>query len=112
MFYSKSTGGFYTADIHGDNIPSDAVEITAEQHRALIEGQSSGKIIAADKNGFPMLQERPAPSAAELAAQQKAEASAYLASTDWYVTRKAETGADIPADVSTQRAAARVLLSQ
>ena len=31
----------------------------------------------------------------------------YLASTDWYVTRKAETGVEIPANVITKRAAAR-----
>ena len=32
MFYSKSTGGFYDAEIHGNNIPSDAVEITKEKY--------------------------------------------------------------------------------
>jgi len=32
---------------------------------------------------------------------------AYLASTDWYVTRQAETGADIPQDILTARAEAR-----
>ena len=31
----------------------------------------------------------------------------YLASTDWYVTRHAETGVAVPADVTTARAAAR-----
>lgn len=35
------------------------------------------------------------------------EALAYLASTDWMVTRYAETGTAIPADVLTARAAAR-----
>lgn len=55
MFYSKSTGGFYTTEIHGDNIPADVVEITAEQHVALTEGQNSGKVITSDENGFPIL---------------------------------------------------------
>jgi hypothetical protein len=31
----------------------------------------------------------------------------YLASTDWYITRQAETGAEVPADVLTKRAEAR-----
>jgi len=31
----------------------------------------------------------------------------YLASTDWYVTRQAETGVEVPADVATKRAEAR-----
>lgn len=59
MLYSKSTGGFYSRDINGDNIPEDAVEITAEQHAALLEGQSQGKIISADENGHPILIDPP-----------------------------------------------------
>ena len=31
----------------------------------------------------------------------------YLASTDWYITRQAETGTETPADVLTKRAEAR-----
>ena len=40
-------------------------------------------------------------------AQTKTTAGSLLASTDWYVTRKAETGAEIPADVLTYREAVR-----
>lgn len=32
---------------------------------------------------------------------------AYLASTDWYITRHAETGEAIPGDITTNRASAR-----
>ena len=60
MFYSKSTGGFYTREIHGDNIPTDAVEITEAEHAALLEGQAQGKRIVADENGYPVLQDPPA----------------------------------------------------
>lgn len=59
MFYSKSTGGFYATAIHGDNIPTDVVEITVEEHQALIEGQSQGKRIVPDADGVPVLQEPP-----------------------------------------------------
>lgn len=79
MYYSKSTGGFYSTDIHtqlfiervtadedGETLdrwvepdPSgpiaDAVEITAEEYHALIEGQSRGKRITADSEGRPIL---------------------------------------------------------
>lgn len=61
MYYSQSTGGFYDTAIHGNNIPADAVEITSEQHKALIEGQSTGKVIAANDDGFPILQDPPPP---------------------------------------------------
>lgn len=61
MYYSKSTNGFYTREIHGDTIPADAVEITNAEHAALIEGQSQGKCIVADANGRPTLQDQPPP---------------------------------------------------
>jgi hypothetical protein len=38
---------------------------------------------------------------------RKKIAGSLLASSDWYVTRKAETGAEIPAAVATYRAAVR-----
>ena len=41
------------------------------------------------------------------AKEQKTTAGQMLSNTDWYVTRKAETGVDVPADVSTYRAAVR-----
>lgn len=59
MYYSAQTGGFYTTQIHGDNIPVDAVKVTPEQHEALISGQSLGKVIAPDENGYPVLQNPP-----------------------------------------------------
>ena len=55
MFYSKSTGGFYSAEIHGENIPSDAVEITKEKYAELITGQTQGQQIVGDKSGHPVL---------------------------------------------------------
>lgn len=69
MFYSKSTGGFYTYEIHGDSIPYDAVEITEAEHAALLEGQSQGKRIVADENGRPILQDPPPPTAEQIIAQ-------------------------------------------
>jgi hypothetical protein len=49
--------------------------------------------------------------AAERAAQERdaarAEALAYLAETDWFVTRLAETGKPVPDDVAARRATAR-----
>lgn len=77
MFYSKSTGGFYDTAIHGDNIPADAVEITNDLHAALLEGQSQGKIIVADENGFPVLADPPEPSYDEELARKTAEELAW-----------------------------------
>lgn len=54
IYYAKSTGGFYDTAINGDNIPADAVDITADQHQALLSAQSNGKVITADANGNPI----------------------------------------------------------
>lgn len=61
MFYSKSTGGFYTTEIHGEAIPADAIEVTDAEHAALMHGQTLGQMIGADKNGNPVLVDPPAP---------------------------------------------------
>ena len=70
MFYSESTGGFYAAAIHGDNIPSDAVEIAAEEHAALLAGQSAGRRIIADEKGFPILVDPAPPSESDIVIKQ------------------------------------------
>lgn len=107
MHYSPSHNSFYLPEIHGSAIPADTVEITREQHAALLEGQSQGKVIAADSKGHPVLQDPPNPTPEQLQEQAKAEARAYLASTDWYVVRQTETGEKIPAEVTKKRQAAR-----
>lgn len=53
MFYSKSTGGFYSREIH-TTMPNDVVEITTEQHQELINAQSQGKVITGDADGYPI----------------------------------------------------------
>lgn len=58
MFFSAKKMGFYTSEIHGENMPDDVVEITDEEHTELLEGQSLGKVIAADKDGRPFLQDQ------------------------------------------------------
>lgn len=112
MFYSKSTNGFYATEIHGDAIPSDAVEITTEEHQALLSGQSEGQVISSDASGKPMLTPPAAPTEADLKRLATSEAQNYLFTTDWYVIRKSETGEAIPKDVTDKRAAARITISK
>jgi hypothetical protein len=52
--YSPSTGGFYKPEIHGKNIPPDAVDISDEVHQSLMEQQSEGKVIEPDSEGNPV----------------------------------------------------------
>lgn len=65
MRYSKSTKGFYDVSVHGPNIPPDAVEITAEEHSALLAAQSAGKRIEPDADGYPVAVDLPPPTLTE-----------------------------------------------
>lgn len=51
-FYSDQTGF----------VPAIAVEISDEQYNAAMEGQSQGKVIQADKNGYPIVVDPPKPT--------------------------------------------------
>lgn len=66
LYYSQSTSGFYSKDINGDNIPQDAVELSEEEYRALLEGQSKGKRIVSDLNGLPSLADSPLPTESQV----------------------------------------------
>jgi len=57
-YYSPSTGGFYLDDFN-KIIPEDAIEITKEYWQSLLEGQSAGKQISKDENGYPILIDPP-----------------------------------------------------
>lgn len=66
MYFSPSTNGFYTDEIHGRNIPEDAVKITYDEHAALLDGQSSGKVIVAGAGGRPILADQPKATASNV----------------------------------------------
>lgn len=80
MFYSKSTGGFYAHEVHGKNMPADVVEITKQEHAALLEGQFLWKVIGADSAGRPVLQE---PLFQQLAEIERDWRDAALAACQW-----------------------------
>lgn len=88
--YSKSTNGFYVQDIHGGNIPDDAVDVSDEVHAEIIKGQSEGKVITADGNGYPILVDPPAPTQDQLSAQARSDRDTKLAATNWLVERHRE----------------------
>jgi hypothetical protein len=69
MFYSPSTRGFYSTELHGNNIPADVVEITDAEHAALLEGQSQGKMIVPGADGKPIPQDPPKPALADYKSQ-------------------------------------------
>ncbi|WP_146043817.1 phage tail protein [Pseudomonas sp. GW531-T4] len=88
MYYSESAGGFYDGEIHGGNIPADAVELSKAEYDGLMSGQYSGLEIYFDKkSGKPALRVRPAPSREELAVSEKVWRTDALLKTDGVVAR-------------------------
>ena len=72
---------------------------------------------AVDENGDAVLDEDGVQAInyglkTEWTRKQKEIAGSLLAQSDWYVTRKAEAGTEIPADVSTYRTAVRAVSGQ
>ncbi|MCG9124289.1 DUF4376 domain-containing protein [Laribacter hongkongensis] len=65
LYFSQITGGFYDSAFH-TNIPADAVEISADEHAALLAGQSAGQRIVPDADGFPVLADPPPPTLTNL----------------------------------------------
>jgi hypothetical protein len=59
-YYSKSTNGFYVDEVHGTDIPKDAVKITEKQHSDLMAGQQGNKVIGSNAKGQPILVDPPA----------------------------------------------------
>lgn len=49
IYYSPETKGFYSDEMHGDQVPKDAFEITEEKHKELLENQGKGLQIHYDK---------------------------------------------------------------
>lgn len=78
-------------------IPVDAVEVTGQEHAALLAGQSSGRMISADAQGRPSLQDRPPMS---FALAKAAEFTTFRADREQFLNRLAGIG--LAAQVSGQ----------
>ena len=107
MFYSKSTGGFYSAEIHGDAIPADAVEITDAEHIALLAGQSAGQRIEADEHGHPVLRDVPVQAGEQMADAARTRRDVLITATDYLLMPDYPISAEQLAEVRAYRQALR-----
>lgn len=103
LFTNGVLSARYDSDIN-PVIPAEAIEVSDELFFQTID-ETDGIWSLVDGNIVKL--PFPEPTAEQLQAKTNAESRAYLASTDWYVTRFAETGVAIPADVLAARQAAR-----
>lgn len=92
-FFSAETGGFYSREIHGADIPADVVEITAEQHAELLAGQAAGLVISADTEGRPILIDHPPMTEEQIRVAEIAQDKKYLSDTDYIVLKIFEASA-------------------
>ncbi|MCI1897155.1 MAG: tail fiber assembly protein [Enterobacter sp.] len=84
-YFSKSELGFYCDEVN-KAIPTDAVEISEDVYFSLLEGQSAGKVIAADKAGNPVLVEPTEPTVEELMARAEETRSMLMKEANARVT--------------------------
>jgi len=68
-------------------IPKGARLIEVDQYQALLDGQSVGKVIAADADGYPMLTDPPPPTVEQLAELERKWRDGELLATDQMVSR-------------------------
>jgi hypothetical protein len=91
IFFSPSTCGAYTLDIHGEDIPGDVVEVALSDWRALLnELSSNSKKMGARADGYPILIDPPPPTPDVLAATERQWRDRALGSVEWLVTRHRE----------------------
>lgn len=80
--FSPSKNGFFLVELHGEAVPSDAIDLTAQEHAELLAGQAQGKRIVVGADGRPELADPVLLSPAQLAAKRMAEIKAGLSQID------------------------------
>ncbi len=107
-FYSRSKRSFFHPDTNPE-IPPDAVAVTDDQHRELMEGQAAGLQIEPDEAGKPRLVPFE-PTAEELKTALLSAARAALNASDVVVLRAFEAGTAVPEAWVAYRAQLRDVL--
>lgn len=79
-YYSPSQAGFFDAD---QPRPSDAVPVTPQRFRQLMDDQAAGHIITSNARGQPITTPPPPPSAATVLARLRKERDRRLAASDF-----------------------------
>ena len=87
IFYSPSTGAFYDDAFWDAPLPDDAAEVSAEDHAALMEASSLGKIIQPDANGAPVAVEAPEPPFETLAQRARRRRDGEIEALRWMIDR-------------------------
>lgn len=111
IYYSKSTSGFYDTDFSSYTLPSDVVEITKDEHDALLLAQSNGQEIVAGSDGKPITQDH-VQTDAEKQAALVSSARVALNKSDTVVIRCYSAGVAVPAVWQTYRSSLRAIYNR
>lgn len=82
IYWSSETGGFYDSRIN-KVLPDGAVEISVEYREQLIKGMQERRVVVANAEGYPILEDPQPPSAEELAAVERAWRDTELQRVNW-----------------------------
>ncbi|MEN4917583.1 hypothetical protein ABE485_02840 [Achromobacter spanius] len=79
FFFSNETKGFYVKEIHGENIPDDAVQLKEGQHERAMSWQAGGGIIVGvTSQGEMDLRTTPVPTRQEMLLHKRVVVQAHL----------------------------------
>lgn len=107
-YYSASSNAFYNSDVHED-IPPDAVEVSQEEHEAVIRGQAAGKLLVPGRDGKPSLKDHP-PQQLDLRwTALRRRRNVLLAASDWTQLPDSGLGKETKAAWAAYRKALRDL---
>ncbi|NIF30571.1 tail fiber assembly protein [Enterobacter sp. Cy-643] len=84
-FYSKKENGFF---IDAEYAPDDSVEISAERWSELLKGQEKGLFISGDKNGEPVLLEKPPLTHDNLIHMEEMNKNFYILKANEFINNK------------------------
>lgn len=71
IYWSSETGGFYDSRINSA-LPAGSVEITNDYRELLIKGMQEKRVVVANADGYPVLQDPPPPTAEQVAMVERA----------------------------------------
>jgi len=123
----KQAIGIYEIETDSSNFKDESYYINTNEIFAFSNGKATRSwgnafvkqledVNAVDQNGAPILQDGKQLVAKGLKSQKisvsKQQAAGLLQSTDWYVTRKSDTGTAIPQDIQDFRTAVRSVSNQ
>ncbi|WP_336340580.1 tail fiber assembly protein [Enterobacter cloacae] len=89
--YSAENGAFYNNELVADyrsaeTWPDNYVNVLDEDYVSLMEGQSDGKIIISDKNGYPVLAKPPTPTYEERVSQAIQQKNVLMKAASDFIT--------------------------